>query len=455
MLSLKKLFSISKKSRNFLFEEVHSDSCFSYGANKTFIDYYKYLSPVSTAINLIIDTFTTIEPIIYNDKLQQFESDHEVLKLLKKPNPNYNYNSFFTLFLLNYFLTGNSYISVTFGNRGQVLRLDILNPDSFSITEDNSGGIDSYIYRNNNYKIEYKRDLIKNIYISSNGTQLIHFKNINPNCNQNLLGFSLLSSCQVKIEQYKELNLHNVNFIKKGGRPSMYIKYDQDKYVGSTDELSNYKQKLKEQIKGSYNAGSIIISDASFEIIELSSNMRDMDYKELERSTIIAIANNFKIPLPMVLAEQMTMANMEQSKYYFYDNTIIPLFSKVMKFLSNNILSLYKNAEYETITYDPSTIEALNNRKSKESLELSKSGVLTINEIRTKLGYEAIEGGDDIYKPFNNSIIGTDINTEDNRKKPSKKEFMNKLLSVKDINGNPYYKADEIAEAVKTFNNED
>ena len=79
----------------------------------------------------------------------------------------------------------------------------------------------------------------------------------------------------------------------------------------------------------------------------------------------------------------------------------------------------FKMAREERLTYDENSISALAPIRSENIIQKRQSGVLTINEIRTLYGYEAIEGGDQLYQPFNLVAIGTDQHTGDNITKPA------------------------------------
>ena len=79
---------------------------------------------------------------------------------------------------------------------------------------------------------------------------------------------------------------------------------------------------------------------------------------------------------------------------------------------------------------------------------------MTINEIRTKLGYESLPiGGDTIYQPLNLVPVGQDGFTSDNRESPSK-SLVDTMTKITNPKGEPFYSAKEILKAVNEIENE-
>ena len=73
-----------------------------------------------------------------------------------------------------------------------------------------------------------------------------------------------------------------------------------------------------------------------------------------------------KIPLPMISPDNMSFSNMDASKYLFYDNAVLPILKRILKFLSVKLLSRYPNAQGLEFYFDESAIEALEARKYRK-----------------------------------------------------------------------------------------
>jgi len=148
----------------------------------------------------------------------------------------------------------------------------------------------------------------------------------------------------------------------------------------------------------------------------------------------------------------MTFSNMDASKYAYYDNAVIPVLKRLLKFLSAKLLTRYAGTEELEYSFDESAIEALETRKFENAKIASQTGVLSDNEIRAMIGYEAISGGDAIYKPANLVPVGEDINTEDNRDEPmAKSEFIKIMKSQQKQDGGRFYSDEYIELKAKEY----
>lgn len=454
---LNKLFkpSIDKNySYQSIFEYVKGDYLYS-KKPKQFIDYYLRCSPVFTATKLIKDSAADISPIIFDKKKDQFIYNHPFLELLKRPNPFQNQRQFFAEYFLFYILAGNVYTNII--GDSKPVRLDNYNPQYITIQENSSDGYASlYTYSNSSNSETYKRsdNILKDRkarFLSANGNELIHLKNIDPEGGYNkLYGVSELVGCQIEIDQYLRASEHNNSLLKNGCRPSMLFSIEGEL---ESEQVEEVEASISNKLQGSSNAGRPLVTNSKTTVHQLSQNIKDMDFAGLKKDAMTAIYNCLKIPLAMISQDSSTFNNLESSRYNFYDNTIIPLVQITYNHLTNNVLKRYSNSENLELAFDPASVEALANRQSQESLQLSQSRVLTVNEIRSKLGYEPISGGDDLYQPLTLAPIGSDQFTDDNRNSPSK-SLVDTMTQLKDHQGKPFYNAKEIIKAVKEIENE-
>lgn len=436
-----------------LFDYIQSG--YSYKKNpETFLNYYLQCSPVFTAVKLIKDNAVSIEPKIFDHKKKEY-INHPFLELLNKPNPFQNKRQFLSEYFLFYLLTGNVYTNVV--GTGKPVRLDNYNPQYITIQESiNDGYPLTYSYSSGSAAENYNRDTDfkenKAKFLSKNGNELIHLKNIDPKGDWNKkYGVSELVGCQLEIEQYLQASKHNNSLLENGCRPSMLISIEGE---AGDDQMEAIEESVNSKLKGSTNTGRPLLINSKTSIQQLSQNAKDMDFAGLKKDTMTAIYNCLKIPLAMVSQDSSTFNNLESSRYAFYDNNIIPLINIVFTHLTRNVLSRYPNSENLELTYDPSQIEAISDRiKNEVRLDYEK-GLLTRNEARAEIGKEQIGvEGDVFYQPMNLIPVGTDPSTEDNRESNAK-NLVNTMSSIKDNSGQPYYTAKEILKAVKEIEND-
>jgi HK97 family phage portal protein len=408
---------------------LSNDNVFAYTTNsREFIKYYFESCPVFTGIKLIQDNISTIKPVIRDNQKDEFIYEHPLLTLLENPNPFVDGRLFIKSLASFFTLTGNVYVNVIGSNRP--VELSILAPQNMTILPDMRDGYpDRYQYSSTSSNIVYKRDQ-NNKFFSSVGNELGHLRTFNPRyCNNDLYGISDLVACELEISQYMLASIHNNSLLMNQARPSGILTYKGEVTDIPQETVDEIKETLRNNLSGAANAGGSTFLSGDFDWKQLSQSVKDMDFATLKKQTTEAIYNALKIPLPMVSPDNMTLANMEQAKLNFYDNTIIPLATTIFKYLGSLLLSRYPNSENLELTFDPASIEALEPRQIDNTLKLSNSGVLTINEIRSRLGYEDLEGGDTLYQQATLAPIASDTFTEDNREKPTQeKSIFTKIM---------------------------
>ena len=241
--------------------------------------------------------------------------------------------------------------------------------------------------------------------------------------------------------------------LKHQGTPSGIITYKGSAGELGEDQLSLMQKTIEKELKGATNAGHPLLLTGDFQWQQLSESVKDMNFENLKKDTEKSISKALKIPLPLISEDASTFNNVREAQLALYYSTILPLTKNIFNFLTNTVLSKYPRSENLILSFDPASIKALNQEQTKEALELSKSGVLTANEIRAKLGFESIEGGDDLYQPFNLVPVGQDGFTQDNRESPAK-SLAQTMIDTKDNAGKQFYSAKEILKAVKEIENE-
>jgi len=460
---LKELFSkitpgnIDKKNYDFgssYFLSNGGNFVFSEGSSE-YIKYYFQSSPVFTAIKLITDNLASIKPVIFDNKKNEYVYEHPLLTLLQKPNPFSDGDLFIKSLASYYLLTGNCYVNIV--GSSKPLELYSFNPQDINIVSNTKDGYpQSYQYCAPSGSATYNRDRNQNFVITSGsqaGNQIGHLKNFNPKYSKdNLYGVSELVACELEISQYLAASIHNNSLLKNQARPSgLLIRKGQN--IVSQESIDSIKNLVKENLSGAANAGQTIFLNGDFDWKQLSESIKDMDFATLKSQTEQSIYKALKVPLTFATESASTMNNKEIAKLDLYDNTVIPLAKILYSFLGNLLLPRYAGSEELILTYDESDIDALKSRQVDNTLKLSQSGVLTINEIRTKLGYESLEGGDNIYQPASLASIASDLFTEDNRNKPNdeKARFIEVMMRQKDLKGNRLYSDQEIKESIEEY----
>lgn len=414
-----------------------------------FIDFYLKACPIFTATKMIAEAIGSID-IVLKDKNGDFTYDHKALTLLKNPNPFVDGQLFLQEIVSSYLLTGNCYINII--GEKEPIELNTINPQDIIIHQDVSDGYaGEYNWTSTNSNRIYLRNQQKR-FIDSKKNELIHLRSYNPKfSSSNLIGISAFAGCQLEIQQYILASVHNYSLLKNQARPSGIITYKGNNELNQ-DQIDGLKDTIKNKLSGAKNAGEPAFLGGDFNWIQLSESTKDMDFPTLKKSVAEACYSAVKIPLPMISPDNMSFANMDASKYLFYDNAVLPILKRLLKFLSIKLLSRYPNAQGLEFYFDESAIEALEARKYENAKILSQIGKYTDNEIRSITGFEAIDGGDIIYRPANLIESGRDTYTEDNRDKPvAKSEFIKIMKAQQKQDGGRFYSDEYIELKAKEY----
>lgn len=397
--------------------------------------YYKKVSPIFMAVNLISNEFANgVKPVLLDKNngtyVKEFDSKVKcsaLLNLFDKPNFSCTGSLFKRSIANSILVTGDTYLIL--GGLNEPLEIFYENPKFITITAGSDGYPEKYYVSKSHGQEIFTRDIQKDgshrFYSRDKLRELIQIKDFNPDFQQGVFnGFSRLAPVYYELEQYIQSNIHNWSQLKKGARPSGALIYDGDLTTQQREDLRN---ELVRFYQGAENASELMIlsggQGVKKEFKELSINNRDMDYKGLKKMVKDSIYEHLIIPASFYDNSKSTMNNKETDKMNIYDFCVIPITNQIYEGIGDACLRRYKDGERYKLTFIEEEVPALRERYTGIIRDKRESGAFTINEIRAMYGKEEIENGDVVYQPFNLVPVGNDRYTQDNLKKPNKASF--------------------------------
>ena len=201
------------------------------------------------------------------------------------------------------------------------------------------------------------------------------------------------------------------NFFKNGAVPGLVLK--------SPNTLS---EKIKERMIQSWTARyrpdaggrRPLILDGGIEIDSVSNvNFKELDFQA-------AIEDNEKIILkalgvPPLMLDSGNNANIRPNMRMYYLETILPIVRK-MNFALERYFGFLLS---EDITDIPALQPELRDQ-SQYYTSLVNAGIISPNEARGSLGFDAVEGYDDLRVPAN--IAGSAVNPDEGGRPPEGEE---------------------------------
>lgn len=349
---------------------------------------YEELEVVNRGVNMIVDDAAEI-PLVVSPEgsfkgVKTGVKRGKVDELLNRaPNPFQDINSFKRNLITDYLLDGNIFIYFDGAH------LYHLPADKVQIKADAETFIEKFTLQD----IDYKVDEI--IHIKENSFYSIY------------RGVSRLKPALRTMNLVKDMRQFQDNFFRNGAVPGLVLK--------SPNTLS---EKIKERMIQSWtlryrpDSGGRrpLILDGGLEIDSYSTtNFKELDFQNaiLENEKVILKA----LGVPPIMLDSGNNANIRPNMRLYYLETILPIVRKL-----NFALGRYFGFK---ITEDVTDIPALQPELRDSAAyytALVNGGIITINEARDSLGYETLDGQDEIRVPAN--IAGSAANPDEGGRPP-------------------------------------
>ena len=353
---------------------------------------YEELEIVNRAVNMIVDDASEIPAIIVGS--QRLNGIIKGIKRAKvdtllnfEPNLFQDINTFKRNLITDFILDGNIFIYFDGAH------LYHLPSSKMAIEASETNYVEKYVFNND---ISYSTNEI--IHIKENSFYSIY------------RGVPRLSPALRTMQLMASMRKFQDNFFKNGAVPGLVLK--------SPNTLS---EKIKERMIQSWGvryrpeAGGKrpLILDGGIEIDSYSNtNFRDLDFQN-------SIAENEKIILkalgvPPILLDSGNNANIRPNLRLYYLETILPIVRK----LNFGLERFFGFKIKEDITDIPALQPEMRDQSSYYT-SLVNGGIITINEAREQLGFEKIDGQDEVRVPAN--IAGSAANPDEGGR-PSEEE---------------------------------
>ena len=334
--------------------------------------YYETLEIVNRAVNIVVDDTAEIPQEVTQEGFSGIVKGVKRAKvatlLNTEPNLFQDISTFKRNLITDYLLDGNIFVYFDGAH------LYHLPADNVTIHADSKTYIEKYTYND----VDYGPDEV--IHIKENSFHDIY------------RGVSRLKPAVRTMELMANMRSFQDNFFKNGAVPGLVLK--------SPNTLS---EKIKERMLQSWSiryrpdsgGRRPLILDGGIEVDKISN----VNFKELDFTN--AITENEKIILkaigvPPMLLDSGNNANIRPNMRLYYLETVLPIVRKINFAFSRYFGFVIR----EDVTGIPALQPELRDQ-SQYYQSLVNAGILSPNEARSQLGYEPIEGQDDLRIPAN------------------------------------------------------
>ncbi len=320
----------------------------------------------------------------------------DINALLNKPNLQQTWSDFVQSAIAFKLISGNSYIESVVLN-GKIKELYSLRPDKMLIIPGRDGLPAGYQYSNGGSKVLWDFNPI------TGESDILHMKKFNPL--NDWYGMSPIEAASYSIDQHNMASSHNQALLQNSATPSGALIYKPgDASSNLTDQQFNdLREELKSRHQGSTNAGRPMLFEGDFSWVEMGKSLKDMDWLKGKDLSAREIGLAYGVPSQVLGIEGgQKYANFEQAILYLWEYGIIPELDDLKQALNSWLIPKMGLGPEFQLDYSLETVSALipiRERKWAQMTAAVQGGVISRNEAREVMGFEVVEGGDDIYIP--------------------------------------------------------
>ena len=330
------------------------------------------LSAVYAATNMVSNSCALLPmKIVITENGRQREIEHPLSKVLNlKPNPKYNHFNFMKLLIESVILKGNGYAYIERDENLNVKALHLLDADFVTPMIQADGSV-KYIVSG-----------------MSQAVDAINMIHLYQHLDNTYRGISTIKYADMTLHGAHAAETHSENFFTSGAglmgvlKASAPLTNDQKRQVAESWRMSISNTK----------GGGVAILPQGLDYQSISISPEDSQLLETRKYNVVEIARFFNIsPIKLFDLSNVSYSSLEQTNLSYLQDTILP-FTQLMEDEFN--LKLFKPSEVGRITVDfdySVLVQTDKNTEAEYYTKLLTNGVLTINDVRSKLGFEPSE----------------------------------------------------------------
>lgn len=340
---------------------------------------YKRNVVANRCINLISRSSASIDWLVY-DLRNKLLNDHPILKVLHQPNPTQGGAEFFEALYSHKLISGNAYVLANRNKNNEIKELYLLRPDRVQVIPGKGSLPEGYLYKLEDVEVFYPVNALTGY------SDVLHIRSFNPL--DDWYGLSQIEAASYSIDLHNQSSIWNKSLLQNGARPSgALIVQTNDSSGGflTDDQFDRLKEQFESKYSGSSNAGKPLLLEGGLQWQEMSYSPKDMDFLETKNSAARDIALALGVPPQMLgIKGDNTYSNMQEARFAFWEETIIPLVDRTIDALNNWFNAFSRNNV--KISYDINSISALSSKQEKIWQRLEKADFMTENEKREAVG---------------------------------------------------------------------
>lgn len=214
---------------------------------------------------------------------------------------------------------------------------------------------------------------------------VVHLKFLHPL--DDWYGLSPMQSAAMSIQQHNAVAKHNAAMLENGGRPSGCFILKNGFEMLTEEDRQKFLSDLRDSYQGARNAGRVMVLTGDMDWKEMGYAPKDLDFEGGRGVAAREIAMAYGVP-PLLLGidEHYSTAAYKEARYYFWEDTVIPLAEYIMNMINIGIHQYMNNAVCCSFNYE--SVPALRFLQESAWDRISSATFLSDEEKRILLGID-------------------------------------------------------------------
>lgn len=331
------------------------------------------LSTAYACTNLLSNSVALlpIKIVKYVDGRKVEVNNHHLHKLLNlTPNKKYNKFNFMKLLIESVILNGNGYIYINRNDKLEVESLELLDPAFVQPMPQEDGSV---------------KYIVAGMKAAVDSVNMIH---IFQHCDEMFNGISIIKYADMALRGAYNKENHSDNFFKGGAGLMGVLKAS----APLTDAQKTQIAQSWEKSISKTASGGVAILPQGLDFQSISVSPEDQQLLEARQYDVVQICRFFNVsPLKVFDYSHMSYSSLEQVSLSYLQDSVLP-YTQLLEDELNR--KLFKPSEVGEYGIDFDYTEMIQADKKSEAdyyRQLLVNGIMSINEVRNKLGYSPVE----------------------------------------------------------------
>ena len=331
------------------------------------------LSTAYACTNLLSNSVALlpIKIVKYVDGRKVEVNDHPLQRLLNLvPNKKYNKFNFMKLLIESVILNGNGYIYINRDEKLDVKSLELIDPSYVTPLPQEDGSV---------------KYIVSGMKAAVDSVNMIH---LFQHCDQMFNGISIIKYADMALNGAWNKEKHSDNFFKGGAGLMGVLKAS----APLTDAQKTQIAQSWEKSISKTASGGVAILPQGLDFQSISVSPEDQQLLEARQYDVVQICRFFNVsPLKVFDYSHMSYSSLEQVSLSYLQDSVLP-YTQLLEDELNK--KLFKPSEVGQYGVDFDYTEIIQADKKSEAdyyRQLLVNGIMSINEVRNKLGYSPVD----------------------------------------------------------------